>query len=228
MTRLTNGTATVLLLSLVCLVFIASEVQARIVGPTGSRSRSSHQSSHEFILEGGLAEPGDELKGDFWTTEQGMGAGTGYELGLRFRQYVGDWFAVSPAFHYTRFGSAEGVLDDGYGTVPYSITVSNYRYSLDFQAFMGPGHGAFRPFLTGGISLINNRYKDEVQYGGTYKTSINTPAYHGGVGFKMRNIELVGEYHYNRFDSANLPPTDGTRTYDWDYVAIRVAFAFGR
>ena len=59
MTRLTNGTATVLLLSLVCLAFVAGEVQARIVGPTGSRSRSSHQSSHEFILEGGLAEPGD-------------------------------------------------------------------------------------------------------------------------------------------------------------------------
>ena len=56
----------------------------------------------------------------------------------------------------------------------------------------------------------------------------DTPAYHGGVGFKMSNIEIVGEYFYNRFDTANLPPSDGTRSYDWDYVAVRVAFAFGR
>ena len=31
-----------------------------------------------------------------------------------------------------------------------------------------------------------------------------------GLGFKMKNIELVGEYTYNRFDTANLPPDDGT------------------
>lgn len=230
MTRLTNGTATVLLLSLVALAFIAEEVQARIIGPTGSRRSSRAQSSHEFILEGGLAEPMGEQGDDFFTTEQGFSSGTGYELGARFRQYLGDWFAVSPNFHYTRFGTATGVNDfTGGGTAqPYSIRTSNYRYSVDLQAFMGPGDGMIRPFLTGGISLINNRYRDEVRGGGVYSTSINTPAYHAGFGFKMKNVELTGEYFYNRFDTSNLPPADGTRTYNWDYLVVRVGLSFGR
>jgi len=230
MTRLTNGTATVLLLSLACLALVADEVQARIIGPTGTRRSSRYQSNHEFVLEGGLAEPMGEQGDDFFTTEQGFSAGTGYELGARFRQYLGDWFAVSPNFHYTRFGTATGVHDfDGSGVLePYSIRLSGYRYSVDFQAFMGPGDGVFRPFFTGGVSLINNRYRDEARGYGVYTTSINTPAYHGGVGFKMRNVEVTGEYFFNRFDSSNLPPADGTRKYDWDYLVVRVGLSFGR
>ena len=228
MTRLTNGTATVLLLSLMVLAFIAGEVQAKLVGAP-SRRPSRPQSNHEFILEGALAEPMGEQKDDFFTTEQGFSSSTGYELGLRFRQYLSDWFAVSPSFHYTKFGTATGVNDFGSGIqVPYSIGISNYRYSFDFHAFMGPGNSSFRPYLIGGINLINNRYRDEVRNGGVYTTSINTPAYHAGIGFKMKSVELVGEYFYNRFDTANLPPSDGTRTYDWDYLIVRVALSFGR
>lgn len=228
MTRLTNGTATVLLLSLVTLVFIAGEVSARIVRPTGYRSYGGYQSTQEFILEGGLAEPGEELKDDFWTTEQGFGAGTGYELGIRYRQYINEWFAFSPSFHYTRFGEESGIFEDQYGVAGYSIRESNYRYSLDFNAFMGPDHAPVRAFLTGGVSLVNNRYRDVIEGDGIYKTSINTPAFHGGVGIKMRNIEVTGEYVYNRFDSDELPPADGLRDYNWDYVVLRVGLAFGR
>jgi hypothetical protein len=228
MKRLTNGTATVLLLSLIGLAFIAGEVQAKLVGAP-SRRPSRPQSNSEFILEGALAEPMGEQSDDFFTTEQGFSSSTGYELGLRFRQYLSDWFAVSPSFHYTRFGEATGVNDFGSGVeVPYSIRISNYRYSFDLHAFMGPGDASFRPYLIGGIELINNKYRDEIQNGGIYSTSINTPAYHAGLGFKMRNVELVGEYFYNRFDTANLPPGDGTRTYNWDYLVVRVAFSFGR
>ena len=57
---------------------------------------------------------------------------------------------------------------------------------------------------------------------------MNAPAFSGGLGFKMKNIELVGEYTYNRFDSANLPPDEGQMTYNWDYFVVRVGFSFGR
>jgi len=228
MKRLTNGTATVLLLSLIGLAFIAGEVQARLVGAPSHRP-SRPQSDYEFILEGGLAEPYGDQKDDYWATEQGLGVGTGYELGLRIRHYLSEGFAVSPSFHYTRFGTFNG-FTQGFGGVEqaFEVRTSNYRYSLDFHAFTGTSASSFRPFLTAGGSLINNRYRDEVYGGGIYSTSIYNPAFHGGIGFKMNNIELVGEYFYNRFDSANLPPDDGTRTYNWDYFVVRAAISFGR
>lgn len=236
MKRLTNGTAYFVLLLFLGLISHGYPAEARIVlGPDGSQYQRG-QSSYEFLLEGGLAEPMGDQKDDLHLVSEdpmanvrGLGQGTGYELGFRFRQYLGEYFAVSPAFHYIRMGSATGITDyQGSQDLAYSVRSSTYKYGLDFQAFMGGPRSSFRPFLTGGVALAHNIYRDELQYNGVYKTSVDTPAYSAGFGFKMKNIELVGEYTYNRFDSTNLPPFDGKLNYNWDYFVVRMAFSFGR
>lgn len=236
MKRLTNGTALFVLLMLIGSTILPSQGEARVVLRPGAPVYYKAPSSHEFLLEGGLAEPmGDQaedlylVSDDPEANKRGLGQGTGYELGVRFREYLSEYFAVSPAFHYIKMGTATGVIDyDGGQDLAYSVKTSTYKYGLDFQAFMGGPGSSFRPYLTGGVALAHNVYQDELQYGGSYKTSVNAPAFSAGLGFKMKNIELIGEYTYNRFDSANLPPDEGTMAYNWDYVVVRVAFSFGR
>ena len=95
MKRLTNGTAYFVLLILIGVCSPVSEAEARLVrGPGGSQYQRG-QSSHEFLLEGGLAEPmgdqSDELhlvSEDPMANVAGLGQGTGYEVGFRFRQYL--------------------------------------------------------------------------------------------------------------------------------------------
>jgi hypothetical protein len=228
MRRLTNGTAIAALVALATLTATVNVAEARLVrGPdTGTRNHR-HQSNFEFVLEGGLAEPmGDQQ--DPWTLdyETGLGVSTGWEFGVRFRQWLSDYFAVSPAFHYTRFGDNTGVFDDT--NTAYVIGSRVYRYGIDFHAFMGGPRSGFRPFLTGGVALAHNVYQDEEQYGGYYKTSVNTPAYSAGLGFKMNNIELVGEYTYNRFTTANIDFDGRSLDYNWDYLIVRAGLSFGR
>ena len=228
MKKLTTGTATVTMMVLLGLI-IVSEAQARVVLATRGPRYHQSPSNHELIFEGGLAEPMGDQSDDFWSTDNGFGSSTGYQLGARFRQYLGEYFAVSPAFHYTRFGTASGVADFADGSsLGYEIRTSNYRYGLDMQAFMGGGDSPARLFLTGGIALVNNRYRDELQYSSSFKASYNSPAYSAGLGLKMRNIELVGEYTYNRFDT-NKFSYDGTSlSYNWDMLIVRVGLSFGR
>ena len=57
---------------------------------------------------------------------------------------------------------------------------------------------------------------------------MNTPAYSAGLGFKMQNIELVGEYTFNRFETTNIDADARLLKYNWDYLIVRVAFSFGR
>ena len=243
MKRLTNGTAYFVLLIFLGLFSLGSPAEAKLVLGSGGSQYQRGQSSHEFLLEGGLAEPmGDQkdelhlVSDDPMANMRGLGQGTGYEFGFRIRQYLGDYFAVSPAFHYIRMGSATGVGDFQPGQeLAYSVRASTYKYGLDFQVFTGGPRASFRPFLTAGIALAHNIYRDELQYNGVYKISVNAPAYSAGLGFKMKNIELVGEYTFDRFDSPNLPPNDGTfpsqygtLNYNWDYLVVRVGFSFGR
>ncbi len=227
MKRLTNGTATFVLLMLVGTTIFVSQVEARVVLPPGGTHHQRALSNHEFLLEGGLAEPMGDQK-DPWTEDYdtGLGVSTGWELGFRFRQWLGDYFAVSPAFHYTRFGDNTGVFAET--NTAYIVKTRVYRYGLDFHAFTGGPRSSFRPFLTGGIALAHNVYMDEEQYGGHYKTSVDAPAYSAGLGFKMKNIELVGEYTYNRFETTNIDYDARLLTYNWDYLVVRVAFSFGR
>ena len=227
MKRLTNGTATLVLLVLVGMTALVSQAEARVVLKSGRTHYQRGPSSHEFILEGGLAEPMGDQK-DPWTLDYdtGLGVSTGWEFGIRFRQWLSEYFAVSPAFHYTRFGDNTGVFEDT--DTAYVLKTRIYRYGLDFQAFMGGPRAVFRPFLTGGVALAHNVYQDEEQYRGYYTTSVNAPAYSAGLGFKMNSIELVGEYTYNRFETTNIDRDGRLLDYNWDYLIVRVAFSFGR
>ena len=229
MKNLTNGTASVTLMAVLGLLVLAVEAEARVVLATQGPRYQSAPSLHELVLEGGLAEPMGDQKDDYWTTENGFGSSTGYQLGLRWRQYLSGSIAVSPAFHYTRFGSASGVTDyENQANLAYNLRTSNYRYGLDFQAFVGDGAAPTRLFLTGGIALINNRYRDELQFNGTFESSLNTAAYSAGLGLKMRSIELVGEYTYNRFDTGKFSFDGVSQAYNWDYLIVRVGLSFGR
>jgi len=228
MKHLTNGTASVTLLVVLGLIGFVEGASARVVLATQGPRYHSAPSGHEFVFEGGLAEPMGDQKDEIGSTEVGLGSSTGYQLGVRYRQYLGEFFAVSPAFHYTRFGTATGLTSfEGQSNVPFSIRSSNYRYGLDFQAFMGGGSSPVRLFLTGGIALVNNRLRDEVGYS-YYKDTVNTPAYSAGVGFKLKNIEISGEYTYNRFDTNKFSAEPITYQYNWDYLIVRVGLSFGR
>lgn len=184
---------------------------------------------NELVFEGGLMEPLGDQQDDFFTTLTGFGATTGYDLGLRYRMYLGQNWALSPTFHYGRFGSFGGVANFPEGdNLGFDIRLSHYRYGLDLQTFIGSSNVAVRPFLTGGIALVHNMYRDELQYVGIFNGSVNSPAYSAGVGLKARHIEISAIYNWNRFDTTAFSFDPVQTSYNWDYAVVRVGFAFGR
>ena len=228
-----DGTATVLILVLT-LSLAAAPADARLVrGPRQSVPATpagrGQVDGNELVFEGGLAEPLGDQTDDFWTSETGIGSTTGYELGLRYRYYGGSNWAVSPSFHYVRFGSFSGVGDFPEGEdLGFDIRSSLYRYGVDLQLFVGSPHVALRPYLTGGVALSHNIYRDELQYHGVFSESVDAPSFNAGVGLKLGIMELSGEYHFNRFDTSKFGSAGETVTYNWDYAVFRVGFAFGR
>ena len=135
MRYLTNGTATAVALALLASTLLAVEADARVVLATRGPSYHAAPSTHEIVLEGGLAEPMGDQDEPYFDSLVGFGSGTGYQLGARWRQYLGEFFAVSPVFQYTRFGTDTGVN----GGIPYYRRTSMYRYGVDFHAFAGGG-----------------------------------------------------------------------------------------
>jgi len=223
---------TALLIALVGFSGLAPEATARIVrGSGGGPPRRPEPPSLAFVFEGGLAEPlGGQA--DPFDGRYGYGAGTGYELGVRLRQHLGDHFAVAPTFHYVDFGATSGVGDFAQGAnLYYEVSTSLFRYGLELQLWLGDRWSPVRPFVFGGGALAHNRYRDSLQYHGTFSTSMNGPSWTAGFGLKMGVFELTGAYVGNRFDTANLAPADvpaGTQhRHNWDYAIIRLGFAFG-
>jgi opacity protein-like surface antigen len=224
-----NGTATVATLVMLVTVLMSTAAQSRVVlesrGPRHHRSPSPH----EFVLEGGLVQPAGDQADDFWTTETGFDAGLGYQLGVRLRQFVGEDFSIAPAFHWTSFGAADGVGEFGVDEFRgYRLETSVIRYGLDLQMYLGePGAGA-RPFVTGGLALLHNRYRDEQEGESWYETSVNTPGFSLGGGLRLDNLELSAEYNWNRFTTGNLSSDGQDLDYNWDYLVVRVGVALGR
>jgi hypothetical protein len=223
-----NGTATVAMLALFAAVLTAGDSPAAAVLTSRGPQHHNAPSSLELVLEGGLVQPVGDLADDYFTTETGFDAGTGYQLGARVRQYVGPHFAVSPAFSWTDFGPNDGVNDFGSGMRAYSIETSVYRYGLDFQLFLGPPRDTAGLFLTGGVALMHNVYQDEIEGGGWYETSVDAPGLSAGIGLRMGLIELTGEYNWNRFSTNNLNAGGPDLDYNWDYAVIRMGLALGR
>lgn len=228
MGRVTNGTATFALAALVGLSWLSSDAAARMVyGRSGEPLRRPGTPSFELVFEGGLAEPQGVLADPF-DGSGGLGAATGYELGVRFRQHLDDRLAVAPVIQYVDFGDAVGTGDfvEGAG-LGYEVATSVIRYGLDLQMFMGRPGAAVRPYLTGGVALAHNRYRDVLQGVGEFTTDMNGPSWTAGVGLKMREMELSAGYVWNRFSTSNLTPGPAKLDYDWDYAVVRLGFAFG-
>lgn len=224
-----NGTATVATLVMLVTVLMSTAAQSRVVLESRGPRHHRAPSSHEFVLEGGLVQPAGDQADDFWTTETGFDAGLGYQLGVRVRQFVGEDFSVAPAFHWTSFGAADGVGDFGAdGRLGYRLETSVIRYGLDLQMYLGEPGGDARPFVTGGLALLHNRYRDEVEGGDPFETSVNSPGFSLGGGLRLDNLELSAEYNWNRFTTGNLSADGLDLDYNWDYLVVRVGVALGR
>ncbi len=223
-----NGTATVAMLVLSSILLVADTAHARVVLESRGPRHHRAPSPHEFVLEGGLVQPAGDLGDDFFSTTTGFDAGTGYQLGVRLRQFVGRDFSVAPAIHWNAFGAADGLGDFGGDLLGYRLETSTIRYGLDLQLYLGEPDGAARPFVTGGLALLHNRYRDELEDNGSFESSVNAPGLSLGAGLRMGNLELTGEYTWNRFTTGNFN-TDGLDLdYNWDYLAVRVGVALGR
>ncbi len=224
-----NGTATVASLVLLAAALITGTSEAKVVLESRGPRHHRAPSEHEIVLEGGLVQPAGDLADDFWTTAKGLDAGAGWELGVRFRQFAGRDFSVAPSIHWVTFGPANGAGDFGGGDIlGYRIETSTIRYGLDMQMYLGEPGGATRPFLTGGLALLHNRYRDELEYSGVYETTINTPGVSLGAGLRVGNLEFAGEYTFNRFGTDQLDPEGRDLDYNWDYLSLRVGVALGR
>jgi hypothetical protein len=133
-------------------------------------------------------------------------------------------WAVSPSFHFEDFGDFTGSTIDG---VPVAFKTSIVRYGLDAQYFWSRAPGGLQPFVTGGLAICHNRYRDE-QLGAKpdfYEASVNALAFALGAGVKVAEFEISATYNVNRFESARLLVYGARTDYDWDYVALRVGIA---
>lgn len=223
-----NGTATVATVLMLLTLLAADATQARVVLESRGPRHHRAPSAHEFVLEGGLVQPAGDQSDDFFDTLNGFDAGTGYQVGLRVRQFVGRDFSVAPAVHWSSFDAATGLGDFGSdGVLGYRLETAVVRFGLDLQMYLGEPGGAARPFLTGGLALLHNRYRDEVEGNGVFEDSVNTPGLSLGAGLRLGSLELTGEYTWNRFTTRKFDADGRDLDYNWDYLAVRAGLAFG-
>lgn len=189
---------------------------------------SPYQGSSQLVFEAGAAVPLGDLADDFETTDQGLEAGTGYELGIRYRYFVAGGFAVSPAFHYTNFEDDQGYYDDDGLERGYEVATSVYRYGVDLQQFIGAADSPLRAYLSIGIALYHNRYWDFAEGLGTFETASNDLGFAGGAGLVFGPIELSGSYDFDRASNDELPSATADDDFNWDHVTARVGFVLAR
>jgi hypothetical protein len=188
-------------------------------GTSAARSPGS-----EVLLEGGFAGPLGDLGDDYFTTVKGLGAETGYEVGLRFRYFLTREWALAPAFHYVEFGDFNGI-DPGLGTL--QVETSVLRYGVDLQYFFPGRRQQLRPFLSGGLGLCRNRYEDFLQEDQSFfETSINALGLSLGGGLRVGDFEFSAIYTLNRFETRRFSSGLEKQEFDWDWFVVRAGFAF--
>ncbi len=178
--------------------------------------------STEIILEGGASLPQGDL-GDSFDTPAGFDADTGYEVGFRVRSRWPNGWALSPSFHYVRFGENSFLLDDGFGgTIDGAGRCSIFEYAVDFQYFLPARRHSPQLYLTAGVALTHNRYRVEYSDDTWFEEGVNALGGSIGMGVRIGDVELSALYHLNRFDTTEFyAPED----YDWDWISVRVGFA---
>ena len=174
----------------------------------------------EVIIEGSAIQPFGDLAAD-WTEPAGLQAGQGWDVGFRFRQRWPAGWAISPSFHYVDFGNylaenqTDGLMDVG-GKM--------YRYGVDLQYFFPSGRNQPKLFMSFGAALVRNKvrtdYLDLDEYSDEGANSIAAAA---GLGIRMGNFEISGEYNMNRVRSTRF--ILGIEDHNWDYAVLRVGIA---
>lgn len=178
----------------------------------------------DLVIEAGAAQPLGDLGDDYLNTEFGFGAETGYELGVRYRAVWHSGWALSPSFHFVDYGDFGGRTTGG---TPFEVKTSVLRYGLDAQYFWNPDGAGAQPFVSGGLALCRNRYRDELLGASpTYsEASTNALAVAVGAGLRVDTFEISVVYNLNRFESAQLLYPGERTDYNWDSFSVRVGIA---
>ncbi len=199
-------------LTLLCLVAVLAE-------DADARPLRRGPGQSEVIIEGSAARPFGDLAAD-WTEPAGFQAGQGWEVGFRFRQRFPAGWAVSPSFHYVDFGNYLAVdpVED------MDIGPKMYRYGIDVQYFFPASHGNPQLYFSFGAALIRNKlrigYLDTEDF---FDDGANAVAGAAGLGVRIGNFEISGEYNLNKFSTSRF--IDGQEDFDWSYAVLRVGIA---
>ena len=199
-------------LTLLCITFVL---------PAGADARPLRGGGQaEVIIEGSAVQPFGDLAAD-WTEPAGFGAGLGWDVGFRFRQRWPAGWAVSPSFHYVEFGNyladdaVEGLMDVG---------TKMYRYGIDVQYFFPARQNQPQFYLIFGAALVRNKLRvDYLDTDSYYDDGANSVAGAAGLGLRIGNFEISGEYNLNRIRTPLF--FDQVDNYNWDYAVLRVGIA---
>ena len=179
--------------------------------------------SHQVIIEGGLVWPGGDLENGFMQSPLGIDAGSGTELGFRYRYYFRSSLSISPSFHFVNFGPHVG---EDPNLVEYEIQPTSFRYSLELlfhkmestetvQPFLGVSAGLYRNRLTG----LDKNLITEID-GSTNSLGL---AVRGGI--RRGDFEISAVYHRNRFDTWQFFWTGCCQSYSWDSISLRLGWS---
>jgi hypothetical protein len=182
----------------------------------------------EFVFEAGAVIPEGDLGDDYFGTTHGLGAGTGYDLGVRYRYYLTERTAVSPAFHYANFGNFKGSLDDNGTERGFEINTELYRFGLGLQQFFGDPDAQVQGFVSASLVFFHNRYRDQLSGFQDYRSSSNNLGLEAGAGLRLGPIELGGYYDLDRTKNKDLAEAGTSTSFDWDHVAVRAGVSMGR
>jgi hypothetical protein len=197
---------------------------AVLAEPASARRRAPTE--FELVLEGGATVPTGDQGDDFYTTNKGLGAETGYTLGLRARSISPSGWAISPAIHYAEFGDFATAVEDG---ASYEFSTSLIRFGIDVQHVWPGRYGGARPFVSAGAAVYRNHYTDRAIEGSRitqYEADMTGLGVSFGGGLRVGVLEVGVTYHLNRFDTARIASVAPGRELDyaWDYVSLHAGF----
>ncbi len=189
---------------------------------TTTQAAESDRPPSQIVVEAGWGRPYGELAQDFNTTELGLGAGDGLELGFRWRYHLSRTVSLSPAFHFMDYRNLKG--DDSLAGA-FQISSSSLRYTIELMFIQGNEKKLVRPFLALSTGLYRNRLvgssKDLTE---PLDQSVNTLGFGGRSGVRLGRFELSAGYHLNRFSTWQYFQTGQKEDYNWDNFSVRAGW----
>jgi opacity protein-like surface antigen len=180
----------------------------------------------EVLMEGGLALPLGDLAADFESTEHGLGAETGYTLGLRLRIFLHEGLSVAPNFTYVEFGDYDGYDANA---IPFKILVTNLRYGLDFHYLTPGSERTLRPFVGAGAAIVRNKYHEEIRADDTtFDAARNSFVWSLQAGVRLQDWEVTLQYDINHFTTPAFDAYGQEQSYNWNNLVLRAGFILPR